>query len=391
MRRVYTIVLDGLGAGELPDAACYGDAGSNTLGNLARAVGGLRLPNLGQLGLGCVTPILGVPPVGNPEGWHGRMRERSPGKDSVTGHWEMMGIHLERPFPVYPVGFPAEAIVEFERAIGRKVLGNRPASGTQIIAELGAEHLRTGSPIVYTSADSVFQIAAHEDAIPLEQLYAICETARRLLGGEHAVGRVIARPFAGRQGSFRRTEGRRDYPLAAPPNALDRMQRDGLRVHGIGKIAEFFAGRSIASSDATTNNADHMAALERAARVEAGDFVFANLEDFDMLYGHRNDCAGFARALCEFDAWLPRFFALMRDDELLLITSDHGNDPTTPSTDHSREHALLLAAIPGRRGGDLGERATFADLGATVLEVLGIQPPYAGESFLPLMLEGAPS
>lgn len=381
--RFLVVVLDGVGAGELPDAARYGDAGSSTLTHVAAAVGGLDLPNLAALGLGSVAPIEGVPAVASPAASFGRMREASPGKDSVTGHWEMMGVVLDRPLPTYPHGFPAEVMQAFAAAIGREALGNEPASGTEIIARLGDEHLRTGRPIVYTSADSVFQIAAHEDVVPVEQLYAWCQAGRRLLVGEHAVGRVIARPFAGQPGAFRRTERRRDYPLDPPPNLLDELAAAGLTVHAIGKIHEFFNGRGLASWDATTNNRDHTEALIRAAAGREDALVFANLEDFDMLYGHRNDPQGFARALAAFDAELPRLLNAMRPDDLLILTSDHGNDPTTPSTDHSREHALLLACSPAHRPGrDLGTRATFADIAATVRQGLGLPAGQVGRSFL---------
>lgn len=381
-RRVFVVVLDGVGAGELPDADQYGDAGSNTLANTARAVGGLRLPCMQRLGLGNAVPIAGVPPAREPKASYGRMRERSPGKDSVTGHWEMMGIVLSRPFPTYPRGFPESLIAEFERQIGMRTLGNVPASGTEIIQNLGQEHLRTGYPIVYTSADSVFQVAAHEEIITPERLYAICRTARNLLQGEHAVGRVIARPFVGRPGSFVRTERRRDFPLAPPPNLLDELANGGHRVHAIGKIHEFFAGRGIDQWDATTNNADHTQALVRAAGESSASLIFANLEDFDMLYGHRNDPVGFAAALAAFDAALPAILERLDARDLLILTNDHGNDPTTPSTDHSREHALLLAYRPGIRGRRIGERETFADIAATVREAFHLPAGEHGESFL---------
>jgi len=383
IQRIFIIVLDGVGAGELPDAAQYGDAGSDTLVHTAQAVGGLKVPILQSLGLGNIRPIEGVPPASPPRGSYGRMREASPGKDSVTGHWEMMGIVLERPFPTYPRGFPPEIIEPFEAAIGTKTLGNVPASGTEIIQQAGPEHLRTGWPIVYTSADSVFQIAAHEAVIPVSRLYELCAIARRLLVGEHAVGRVIARPFEGEPGAFRRTERRKDFPLDPPPNVLDELTASGRAVHAIGKIHEFFNGRGIATWDATTNNADHMAALLRAAQSNDSALIFANLEDFDMLYGHRNDPRGFADALETCDAALPPLLDALRPGDLLFLTNDHGNDPTTPSTDHSREHAFLLAYGPGLAGGiDLGVRATFSDLGATVREAFGLPPGAHGTGFL---------
>lgn len=383
VQRVILAVLDGVGAGELPDAALYGDAGSNTLVNTARAVGGLKLPTMGSLGLGNIQPIEGVPPVRAPRGCYGRMREASPGKDSVTGHWEMMGIVLERPFPTYPHGFPPEVMEPFEAAIGTKTLGNYPASGTEIIQRLGEEHLRTGYPIVYTSADSVFQVAAHEEVIPVTRLYEICGIARGLLRGEHAVGRVIARPFAGEPGAFRRTERRKDFPLPPPPTTLDALAEAGKSVHAIGKIWEFFNGRGIATWDATSNNAAHMAALIEAVRSRTCALIFANLEDFDMLYGHRNDPRGFADALEAFDSALPAVLDALHPSDLLLLTNDHGNDPTTPSTDHSREHAFLLVYGPALPGGrDLGVRATFADISATVREIFGLPVGEHGRSFL---------
>ena len=380
--RVIIVVLDGVGAGELPDAPVYGDAGSNTLSNTARAVGGLKIPNLARLGLGRIMPIEGVK-ADFALGGYGRMNERSPGKDSVTGHWEMMGIVLERPFPTYPHGFPSDVMQAFEEAIGTGTLGNYAASGTDIIRQLGEEHLRTGFPIVYTSADSVFQIAAHEAVIAIERQYEICGIARNLLRGEHAVGRVIARPFEGELGAFRRTEKRRDFPLDPPRCAIDVLAQGGRRVHAIGKIHEFFNGRGIDSWDHTTNNADHSRALIDAVESNPAQFIFANLEDFDMLYGHRNDPSGLAGALEDFDQVLGALMGLLRPDDLLLLTNDHGNDPTTPSTDHSREYAFILAYSPSLRGGrDLGIRESFADLGATVLDALELPRMPHGESFL---------
>lgn len=383
INRIIIVVLDGVGAGELPDAALYGDAGSNTLVNTARAVGGLKLPTMGSLGLGNIQPLQGVPPAAVPRGCYGRMREASPGKDSVTGHWEMMGIVLERPFPTYPHGFPPEVMEPFEAAIGARTLGNYPASGTEIIQRLGEEHLRTGYPIVYTSADSVFQVAAHEKVIPVARLYEICEIARGLLTGEHAVGRVIARPFAGEPGAFKRTEHRKDFPLTPPPTTLDALAGAEKSAHAIGKIWEFFNGRGIATWDPTTNNAAHTAAVIEAVRSRECALIFANLEDFDMLYGHRNDPRGFADALEAFDSALPAILDALRPADLLLLTNDHGNDPTTPSTDHSREHAFLLAYGPALPGGrDLGVRATFADISATVREIFALPAGEHGSSFL---------
>ncbi|MCC6731282.1 MAG: phosphopentomutase [Chthonomonadales bacterium] len=389
IERVIVVVLDGVGMGELPDAPDYGDAGSDTLVHAAAAVGGLRLPCMERLGLGRIRPIAGVAAVPAPLGAGGRMRERSPGKDSVTGHWEMAGVVLERPFPTYPTGFPREVVEAFEVIAGVPALGNEPASGTEIIARLGAEHLRTARPILYTSSDSVFQVAAHEGVIPLGRLHAMCAAARRMLTGDHAVGRVIARPFVGEPGTFRRTVGRRDFPLDPPPNMLDELVAAGVTVHAIGRISEFFNGRAILSSDATTDNAGHMAALRRAVERRGAGLVWANLEDFDMLFGHRNDAVGFARALEAFDALLPTVLQAMQEPDLLILTSDHGNDPTTPSTDHSREHALLLAYSPSLPSGvDLGDRDTMADIAATVRAVFGLAPGGHGASFLQALTAG---
>lgn len=369
-QRVFLVVLDSLGIGELPDAGQYGDQGSDTLGNLARARP-LSLPNLAQLGLGNIRPLDGIPPAPRPLGCYGRSALASPGKDTTTGHWEMAGIHLARPFPTYPDGFPPEIIREFERRIGRKILGNVPASGTEIIERLGEEHLRTGRPIVYTSADSVFQVAAHEDVIPLPQLYRICEIARELLRGEHEVGRVIARPFVGRPGAFvRDQQNRHDYAVAPPPGMLlDRLAEAGVPVCAVGKIYDIFLGRGITEHRKTRDNAHGMAEILRAAESFPRGLIFANLVDFDSLYGHRNDVEGFARALEAVDAWLPDLLGRLGEDDLLILTADHGNDPTTPSTDHSREYVPLLVYGPrARRGVDLGTRASLADVGQTVAE-----------------------
>ena len=383
LNRILIVVLDGVGAGEASDAALYGDAGSDTLGNTSRCVGGLRLPTMGSLGLGNVTPILGVPATRNALGGYGKMQEASPGKDTITGHWEMAGVVLKNPFPTYPDGFPVEVISAFENAIGRKTLGNYASSGTVILQELGAEHVRSGSPIVYTSADSVFQIAMHESSIPIERQYEICEIARNLLVGEHEVGRVICRPFIGEQGSYKRTERRKDYPVSAPRTVLDSMREAGLAVHAIGKIYEIFNGRGVSSWDHTTNNADHITALITAAKSNESSLIFANLEDFDMLYGHRNDPKGMAQALEAWDEALLEILEVLRPGDLLLITADHGNDPTTASTDHSREYPFLLAFGPGlRKEVDLGIRSTFADIAATVRDSFELPPGEYGESFL---------
>jgi phosphopentomutase len=382
-RRVIWIVLDSVGVGEMPDAAAYGDVGSDTLGNIARQRS-LRLPHLADLGLGNIKPLTGIPAAVSPGGAFGRCALASPGKDTTTGHWEMAGIHLEKPFPLFPHGFPTEIMQEFERRIGRSSLGNKAASGTEIIKELGAEHMRTGSPIVYTSADSVFQVAAHEEVIPLWELYKICETARAILRGPYEVGRVIARPFLGSPGAFMRTANRKDYAVPPPRGMLlDQLESRGVPVHSVGKIFDVFLGRGISDYEKTKNNADGMAkTLETMASADAG-LIFVNLVDFDQQYGHRNDVEGYASALEEFDAWLPEMQAAMRPDDLAILTADHGCDPTTPSTDHSREYVPLLAAGPHvRHGVNLGVRASLADIGQTVANNFGTEIQ-KGISFLP--------
>ena len=384
-KRAALIVLDGIGVGELPDAGRFGDEGSNTLRNTALAVGGLTLPNLGRLGLGRVLDLPGVPPSPSPVGCFGRMAEQAAGKDTTTGHWEIAGVILERPFPVYPDGFPPEIIDAFTEAIGRGVLGNKPASGTAILEELGEEHMRTGKPIVYTSADSVFQIAAHEDIIPVDELYRICEVARGILTGEHAVGRVIARPFAGTPGGFYRTPRRKDFSLTPPrPTVLDRLVAAGVPVYSVGKIEDIFAWQGISAGQRTKSNMETVDGVIARLKEETGPcLIFANCIDFDMLYGHRNDPEGMAKALAEFDARLPEVMASLAPGDLLILVGDHGNDPTTPSTDHSREYTPLLCYSPGGRTGvDLGTRATFADVAATLAEYFGVQPPESGTSFL---------
>jgi phosphopentomutase len=385
-RRIIWIVLDSVGIGEMPDAAAYGDAGSDTLGNIAR-LRGLKVPHLADLGLGNIRPLTGIAPATRPTGSFGRCTLASPGKDTTTGHWEMVGIHLDRPFPLYPNGFPREILDEFERRIGRVSLGNKPASGTEIIKELGEEHMLTGSPIVYTSADSVFQVAAHEEVIPLWEQYKICETARDILRGPHEVGRVIARPFTGTPGSFTRTTNRHDY--AVPPPAgmlLDRLDERNVMVHGVGKIFDIFLGRGVRESDKTKSNADGMAKTLEAMKATTEGLIFVNLVDFDMLYGHRNDIEGYGRALEEFDAWLPQLQAALEPGDLVIFTADHGCDPSTPSTDHSREYVPLLAAGPHVRGGvDLGIRATLSDIGQTVAANFGTSLA-KGTSFLEQIL-----
>jgi phosphopentomutase len=383
VRRVIIIVLDSMGVGELPDAVEYGDEGSNTLANTAQAVGGLSLPHMQKLGLGNIISIEGVPPCAEPLGAYGRMAEASKGKDTTTGHWEMAGIYSPRPLPTYPDGFPKELIEEYERRIGRRTLGNYPRSGTVIIQELGEEHIRTGYPIVYTSADSVFQVAAHEKVIPIEELYRICQIAREMLVGEHAVGRVIARPFIGEPGNFTRTERRKDFSILPPePTLLDRLVAAGQPVMGVGKIEDIFAHRGLSQSVHSPNN---MACVDQTLafmKESQTGLIFTNLVDFDMLWGHRNNPQGYASGLEDFDRRLPEIMGAMAAQDILFLTADHGNDPTTPSTDHSREYVPLLACGGMVKPGmDLGTRDTFADLGATVAELLGIEPLPFGTSF----------
>jgi len=381
-KRVTWIVLDSVGIGEMPDAEAYGDVGSDTLGNIARRRT-LNLPNLARLGLGNIRPLPHVGPVEHPQAAYGRCALASPGKDTNTGNWEMAGIHLEKPFPLYPHGFPAEIMDEFERRIGRKSLGNKAASGTEIIKELGEEHMRTGSPIVYTSADSVFQVAAHEEVIPLWELYKICETARALLRGPYEVGRVIARPFAGSPGAFARTTNRKDFAVPPPKGMLlDQLEARDVNVFSIGKIFDVFLGRGIREYEKTKSNADGMHKTSEAlAEVDRG-LIFVNLVDFDQLYGHRNDVEGYARALEEVDAWLPEFTAKLTPDDLLILTADHGCDPTTPSTDHSREYVPVLAWNSRHgEGTNLGVRTSLSDIGQTVAENFSTRIAQ-GESFL---------
>jgi phosphopentomutase len=365
--RVCVIVLDAVGAGALPDAAAFGDEGSDTLGNVARAVGGLDLPNLEALGLGNVEPLEGCPPQPGAPAVAGRLLERSKGKDTTAGHWELMGVVTPTPFPTYPQGFPHDVIDPFMHRTGRGVLGNKPASGTEIIQELGEEHQRTGKWIVYTSADSVFQIAAHEETIPLEELYAACRIAREILTGKHSVGRVIARPFVGEPGNYMRTPNRHDFSLEPRrPNYLTLVREAGKQVHGVGKISDIFAGCDIDESRPTKSNVEG---------IHEG-LVFTNLVETDMLWGHRNDPVNFHRCLQDFDRRLPDLLDALRPQDLLILTSDHGCDPTTPSTDHSREHALLLAYVEGRNAaGRIHEEGEFADVGATVNAWLGGKSP----------------
>ncbi len=379
--RVVLIVMDSVGCGELPDAAAYGDEGSDTLGHIADAVP-LAVPTLRSLGLGRVARIGGEGPA--PRGAAGRMAEASPGKDSVTGHWELMGIVLDHPFPTFPSGFSKETIAEFEHRIGRPTIGNVVASGTTIINELGPEHLRTGAPIVYTSADSVFQIAAHEGIVPIDELYRYCDAAFDLVGRGMGVGRVIARPFVGEPGSFVRTSNRRDYALDPIGNTLlDVLKAAGYPVVGIGKIEDLFAGRGLTKAIHTTSDDHGMDVVLEELETTARGLIFVNLVDFDTLYGHRNDVAGFAANLERFDARLAEVMRRLTESDLLIVTADHGNDPATPSTDHAREYVpLLVAGAAVTPGVDVGTRATFADLGQTVAEIFGVPPLVNGTSFL---------
>jgi phosphopentomutase len=381
-RRAILVILDSVGAGELPDAGSYGDEGSDTLGHLARVVG-LRVPTLRQLGLDRVSRVPATGPV-EPLGAYGRMAEASPGKDSVTGHWELMGLVLERPFPTFPNGFPPDLMQAFEARIGRGTLGNVAASGTVIIDRLGPAHVASGKPIVYTSADSVFQIAAHEDVIPVPELYRFCEIAFELAGVGLGVGRVIARPFVGAPGGFTRTANRRDFALTPfAPTLLDRLKEAGHEVFAIGKIEDLFAGRGMTRAVHTTSDAHGMDEIDAALSTMESGLIFANLVDFDTLYGHRNDPAGYAANLERFDSRLAALLPRLTPGDLLIVTADHGNDPTTPSTDHSREHVPLFAVGAAVRANvDLGVRPTFADLGQTLAELFGVGPLAHGRSFL---------
>ena len=384
MSRVIILLLDGVGCGELPDAADYSDQGSNTLANLAKAVGGLSLPNLAGLGLGNIIPIAGIPPQEKPKASFGKMAEQSAGKDSTAGHWEVAGLVIDEPFPLFPHGFPPELIRSLEQAIGRKTIGNVAASGTEIIKELGEEHLRTGCPIVYTSADSVLQIACHEDIIPPDELYRICQKARGLCAGPFCVGRVIARPFTDKPGSFTRTTRRKDFSCLPPqPTLLDNVKEAGQPVVGIGKVDDLFAGRGFTDTHHSVNNDDCMRLTIEAMENTKVGLIFTNLVQFDMDWGHRNNPAAFAVGLREFDDFLPTILNHFDRHDLLFITADHGNDPTTPSTDHSREYVPLLAFGPDfKQGVDLGTRPTFADMGQTAAEFLKVKPTPHGTSFL---------
>ncbi|MCY6960306.1 phosphopentomutase [Clostridium brassicae] len=382
--RVIWIVLDSVGIGAMPDAAKYGDEGSNTVGNISKFLGGLKLPNMEKLGLGNIDGISGVNKVENPIGCYGRFEELSNGKDTTTGHWEMSGVVLEQAFPTYPNGFPKEVVDKFEKAIGRKIIGNKPASGTVIIDELGEEHIKTGSPIVYTSADSVFQIAAHEDVIPLETLYEMCKTARNMLKGEHAVARVIARPFVGEVGNFTRTPNRRDFSIVPPHEiVLDILKKNNLNVMAVGKIEDIFSGRGITEAVHTKDNMDGVDQTLNYMKQDKKGLIFTNLVDFDMKWGHRNDAEAYGRGLEAFDKRLKEIVEAMRESDVLFITADHGCDPTMPGTDHSREYVPFLAYGKELKANiNLGTRKGFGDMGQTVADIFSIEPIKNGKSFL---------
>ena len=383
-KRIVVIVLDGVGVGAAPDAVDYGDEGSNSIGNTARALGGIDLPNMQRIGLGNVIEILGVPPVDEPQGGYGKMQPKSAGKDTISGHWEMMGIYLSQPSPTYPHGFPEEIIKTFEKRIGRETLANYPASGTEIIKDLGEEHMRTGKPIVYTSADSVFQIAAHEEIIPIDELYRMSQIAREILTGEHAVGRVIARPFVGSTAQdFKRTENRRDFSrVPETDTVLDKLSKAGLDVWSVGKIDDIFGHRGITSKHHSLNNREGLATTLELLDEPFHGLMFVNLIEFDMIYGHRNDPQGYYQALKYFDNAIPEIEARLSPEDVVIVSSDHGVDPTTESTDHSREFVPLLAFGPRVRAVNLGIRTTFADVGATITENFSLLPPEIGTSFL---------
>jgi phosphopentomutase len=387
--RVIVIVLDSVGIGETPDALEFGDVGSNTLGNTAWAVGGLALPHLEALGLANIALVEGVRPQAIPMAAYGKMAEVSPGKDTTTGHWELMGIQLKQPFPLYPDGFPPEVMDRYAAETGRGWLGNYPASGTVIIDDLGEEHMRTGKTIVYTSGDSVFQIAAHEEIIPVDELYRICLTAREILRGQHEVSRVIARPFVGSLGRFERTANRHDYSVSPPePTLLDILKESGLMVYAVGKIKDIFNGQGITDAVHTQDNMDGVdKTIAAMGQHHQRGLIFTNLVDFDAKFGHRNNPEGYANALVEFDRRMPEIMDALAEDAVLVITADHGNDPTTPSTDHSREYVpILITGKPVRHQVHIGVRETFADLAATIADILGVKPPPQGVSFKPMIM-----
>ena len=384
MDRVILIVLDSAGIGEMPDAKLYGDEGSNTIGNIARNIGGLKLPNMEALGLGNINYIQGVKKIDNSKGNYGKCAEISKGKDTVTGHWEISGVILKKPLKTFPKGFPKEIIEEFENIIGRKIIGNKVASGTEIIKELGDEHVRTGCPIIYTSADSVFQIAAHEKIIPLENLYDICKIARRMLTGENTVGRIIARPFIGKGGNYTRTSNRRDFALDPfSKTILEYITEDTLNVMAVGKIEDIFNGNGVTEAVHTRNNSEGIDKTIEYMKANKEGLIFTNLVDFDMLYGHRNDVEGYAKALIEFDKRLPEIIDNMKENDVLIITADHGCDPTTISTDHSREYIpVLVYGKSIKNGVNIGTRKCFCDIGKTILDILQIKNNIYGESFI---------
>lgn len=390
INRFIVIVLDSVGIGELPDAACFGDVGSHTLGNIARVVGGLKMPHLEAMGLANIAILQGVLPQTKPTAAYGKMAEVSAGKDTSTGHWELMGIRLDRAFPVYPDGFPPEVMDRFEAEVGRGWMGNYPASGTVILDELGEEHMHTGKLIVYTSGDSVFQIAAHEEIIPVEELYRICRIAREILRGKHEVSRVIARPFVGAPGHFTRTPNRRDFSVLPPqPTVLDSLKEAEMMVYAVGKIEDIFAGQGITEAVHTQDNMDGVDKTITAihSRRKRG-MIFTNLVDFDAKFGHRNNPEGYANALAEFDQRMPEIMTALAEDDVLVITADHGNDPTTAGTDHSREYVpILITGASIQAGVNLGVRETFADLGATIADTLGVKPPPEGTSFKSLIMQ----
>jgi phosphopentomutase len=384
VKRVIVIVLDSLGIGELPDSHKYGDEGSNTLRHIAENTKDFSLPNLERLGLGCIDGVSYLSEPDNPQGAFGKMAEKSVGKDTTTGHWELSGLILTKPFPLYPNGFPKELIDEFEKKIGTRTLGNKPASGTVIIQELGDEHIKTGFPIVYTSADSVFQIATHEQVIPIEKQYEICRTARALLQGEHGVGRVIARPFTGESGNFVRTNRRKDFSLTPPrKTVLNFLDENGFEVRGVGKIEDIFNGSGITKAVHTNGNADGIDKTIKWMNEDFEGLLFVNLVDFDMLFGHRNDVAGYAKALSDFDTRLPEIINSLKRDDILILTADHGCDPSTESTDHSREYVpVLVAGFNVNKGKNLHIRDSFSDVAKTIAEYFGIKNDLCGESFL---------
>ncbi|KGN01676.1 phosphopentomutase [Clostridium novyi A str. 4570] len=384
INRVIWIVLDSVGMGALPDADKYGDVGANTIGNVSKFLGGLKTPNMSKLGLGNIDEIKGIEKVQSPIGCYARFKEMSNGKDTTTGHWEMVGINSEQAFPTYPNGFPSDLIEKFEELTGRKVIGNKTASGTEIIKELGEEHVKTGALIVYTSADSVFQIAAHEEVVPLDELYKICEIARNLLTGEHAVARVIARPFEGEVGSFTRTSNRRDFSLVPPyDTVLDNLKKNNLNVMAVGKIEDIFSGKGVTEAVHTKDNMDGVDKTLEYMKEDKKGLIFTNLVDFDMKWGHRNDAEAYGKGIEAFDVRLGEILKEMKDTDILFITADHGCDPTMPGTDHSREHVPFLAYGKAlKENVNLGTRESFADMGQTIAEIFDVEPIRHGKSFL---------